>query len=462
MKQKIPSLLRLAALLDGLLLSYPVLAILELSLLGRLEAASSLLRLGIVLAGGALGGLVGWLLDRLKNPPVRAVVFLLAAAPAVAFCGTLLFLLEGTVFHWALATLCAVFYLLGIFFATQPFDGIIGTSFLSFAMVAYVLAAVIVWFCSAYFHMPCDSVPLIALFLFFILLYAILSNQSNIDRLMGRRHYDLSMLPAGMRRYNLLLICAGFVLVLLGLLFQRQILAVVQFGIRVAGSLLYIFVLLFQFITWMLNRPADPDRPLPKVDAAPVFGTAEESATTPFVNAVFQWAAVLLILLLLFSGRRQIWSACKKTASFIWRIFRKLFTRTDGQPGPRTADSVYFSDILEDLERIPEEKPSAGEGVSSLRVWRRRCLAFLGKPAHTASLREGYALILAWLRIHGAPLLPADTTLEILNKALARMPESPFSQVTESYNNIRYGEMPLREGDYESLQQTLRLLIQTK
>ena len=87
-------------------------------------------------------------------------------------------------------------------------------------MVAYFLAAVIVWFCNAYFGMDCDPVLLIVSFLIFILLYAIISNQSNIERLMGRRHYDLSMLPAGMRRYNLLLICAGFVLVVLGLFFQ--------------------------------------------------------------------------------------------------------------------------------------------------------------------------------------------------------------------------------------------------
>ena len=59
--------LRAAALLDGLLLSYPLLAILEVSLTGRLSAPLSLPRLGIVLLSGALGAFLGWLLDRMQS-----------------------------------------------------------------------------------------------------------------------------------------------------------------------------------------------------------------------------------------------------------------------------------------------------------------------------------------------------------------------------------------------------------
>ena len=77
-------------------------------------------------------------------------------------------------------------------------------------------------------------------------------------------------------------------------------------------------------------------------------------------------------------------------------------------------------------------------------------------------MRDGYLLILTWLRIHGAPLSPADTTLEILNKSLTRMPESPFSHVTERFNDAYYGELPLLDDDYESLAQTLRILMREK
>ena len=51
--------LRLSALLDSLLLSYPILAILEVSLTGQLVTASSLARLGILLLAGALGAFAG-------------------------------------------------------------------------------------------------------------------------------------------------------------------------------------------------------------------------------------------------------------------------------------------------------------------------------------------------------------------------------------------------------------------
>ena len=114
---------------------------------------------------------------------------------------------------------------------------------------------------------------------------------------MGRRHYDLSMLPAGMRRYNLLLICAGFVLVVLGLFFQTPIWYIVKFLLRVLTSFLYIFVLFFRFIIWLLARPAQPDKPLPQVSTLPVFGQAQEAASTPFINVLFQWLALLLVRL---------------------------------------------------------------------------------------------------------------------------------------------------------------------
>lgn len=86
--------LRAAALLDGLLLSYPVLAVLEIAFTDRLDTGSSLPRLGIILAAGILGALTGWLLERMKRPPVRAVMLLLAVLPAAAFGGVVFFLVE--------------------------------------------------------------------------------------------------------------------------------------------------------------------------------------------------------------------------------------------------------------------------------------------------------------------------------------------------------------------------------
>ena len=454
--------LRAASLLDGLLLSYPLLAILEVSLTGRLSAPLSLPRLGIVLLSGALGAFIGWLLDRMKNPPVRAITLLLAAAPAAGFTAGCWYLMEKNIFHLALAVLCLVFYVVGMYFATHPFDELIGTSFLSLTMVAYFLAAVIVWFCNAYFGMDCDPVLLIVSFLIFILLYAIISNQSNIERLMGRRHYDLSMLPAGMRRYNLLLICAGFVLVVLGLFFQTPIWYIVKFLLRVLTSFLYIFVLFFRFIIWLLARPAQPDKPLPQVSTLPVFGQAQEAASTPFINVLFQWLALLLILLFLFSLRRQIWATIQKIVSAVWRLLKALFSPPAGKGKSMSASYEYYVDTVEELEHSPGEEPAAAEGLPSLRIWQRRCRTFLENPPDNTFLPEGYGLILTWLRIHGAPLTPADTTLEILNKSLTRMPQSPFSRVTETYNTVYYGESPLRDDDCESLIQTLKILVQSR
>ena len=279
---------------------------------------------------------------------------------------------------------------------------------------------------------------------------------------MGRRHYDLSMLPAGMRRYNLLLICAGFVLVVLGLFFQAPIWYIVKFLLRVLTSFLYIFVLFFRFIIWLLVRPAQPDKPLPQVSTLPVFGQAQEAASTPFINVLFQWLALLLILLFLFSLRRQIWATIQKIVSAVWRLLKALFSRSVGKQKSASVSSEYYVDTVEDLERDTVETSASEEEIPTLRIWQRQCRDFLEAPRGNRSLRDGYLLILTWLRIHGAPLSPADTTLEILNKSLTRMPESPFSHVTERFNDAYYGELPLLDDDYESLARTLRILMREK
>ena len=461
MKKSVRLVLRLVSLLDYLLLSYPLLAIAEASISRRLTGAQSLTRLGLILAIGLLGGLVGGLLDRWSAPLPPILLLLLAAVPAAVFAAAFAFLAPWDLIHAVLLVLCLLFYGLGMFSVTKPFDEIVNTGFLSVGLVAYIVAEATLWFCAAYYGLPCDPMPLLGVFLVFILFYAIISNQSNIHRLMNRGHADLSMLPAGMLRYNLLLLLCGFGLILCGLFLQKPILVVIQFLGRLLLSILYFFVLFFRLWLWLLQSPADQATP-PSVGALPLFGSGEEHASTPYVNAVIQWVAVASIVLMVFLCRRWIWETVQNAWRKLVQLLKRLFSARSSRRRQTAVSSDYFSDTVEYLDRTPMPEKAESRPPSSLRIWRRKYREFLKRPAESRSLLDGYGLILFWLRIHGAALSPADTTLEILNKALTCMPQSPFAQVTEGYNQIRYGELPLREGDYDSLLQTLQILAQTK
>ena len=124
-------------------------------------------------------------------------------------------------------------------------------------------------------------------------------------------------------------------------------------------------------------------------------------------------------------------------------------------------DLYAVSDTIENLDRNDVAEEVSEEALSA-RSWRKACREFLKRSSSEENLKDGYRLILRWLILYGAPLAESDTTLEILNKALVRLPKSPFPQVTDGYNAVKYGESPLREGDWESLTATLRTLYNMK
>jgi len=461
--KRINFLLRFVSLVDLLLIAYPFVSIAEVAFTKQVEPVSSALRFLLVFGCGLLGVTVGLLLDMLKNPPMRIVVFAIAAVPMGLSVAAFLWLVPFSWLHLVLAVLMAVFYVLGMFFSTQSFDELVGSSFLIFGTISYLMGAVSLLICRAALKMDISIFLLTAVFLLFILLYAIISNQSNIERMMGRRSYDMAMLPAGMRRYNMILILSGFLLVVLGLVFKDRIGALLFAVLRLFVSLLAVFPMLYRLFLQLLQGGIIEDKPVAGEDTGGVLGTmpgGEESALTPLINLLFQWTALILLCLLLFSARHHIWNFLKKAFRVIAGFVSLLFTR-GGKVRTQAVSSEYFSDTIENLDRNDVAEEVSEEALSA-RSWRKACREFLKRSSSEENLKDGYRLILRWLILYGAPLAESDTTLEILNKALVRLPKSPFPQVTDGYNAVKYGESSLREGDWESLTATLKILYNMK
>lgn len=464
MKQ--PFYLRLFMLLDCFLLVYPFLALCHMSAEGAFSA-SSVFELLFIAASGFLGFGIAWMILRFFSGASRVLSLLMGLLAVVPVVLTSRFLFPQGALSWWIALFSVVAYFAGFFLLDYEFTQIVRAGFLVFGTVSYVVAALILWFCQIYYGLQSNTVPLIVSFLLFILLYALLGNQSNLERLMGRRRYDLSMLPAGMRKYNILLISVGFVVILPILLFQKEVGWLLGFLLQLFGYLLSVFLILWKGFLWLVNSGLEEDQPLPEVASPNLFkllqGESTEAAATPFINALIQWSVVLGLLLLLFFSRRHIWNAIL----FVWRGAVKCVKRLFQPRGKKTLQrqslpSLYFSDTIEDLARPSSDAQTDSPKDLSLREWKRQYHAFLALPVNEKSFRKGYGLILQWLRLHSIPLTLADTTLEILNKALVRLPQCPFSQTTDGYNVIEYAMSPLRQGDYASLLATLKVLSAVK
>lgn len=113
--KRINFLLRFVSLVDLLLIAYPFVSIAEVAFTKQVEPVSSALRFLLVFGCGLLGVTVGLLLDKLKNPPMRIVVFAIAAVPMGLYIAAYLYLAKPTLLHVVLAVLMVVLYLLGMF-----------------------------------------------------------------------------------------------------------------------------------------------------------------------------------------------------------------------------------------------------------------------------------------------------------------------------------------------------------
>ena len=401
----------------------------------------SLLETGSLLLPGGVGLLLGYGLAKTKFSTVKKnLVRFCVALPVAAATFAAFYALRTVWIGLAAAILAGAAYWVGYTLAFAPYGQILSGKRYIFLIGLYAAAILVAWL----LKLPTGAQGYTGLLLAGTAVYLAQANQSNIDWLMQRRRHPLSQLPEKIRRYNLLLV-GGVFLALLALFLLKDW---VIFLLGGAGELLRRG---FVFLLSLLQGDAQEPPPQEEEPSAPGGNEQlplEPGEANPVVQAVLSLAIAALFLFLVFYYRKELASLFRgiyrNLRDFVFRLLHRehAFQRVD-------ASSEYYVDSEETLLPAEYQEPKRRES-NGMRQWRKDYKNYCRMPAGPGKLRQGYGLVLTWLSLHKLPLLPADTTLEILEKSAQAIPQKELEPPTATYNALRYGE---REIPLESLSQ---------
>ena len=409
-------------------------------------AAVSLLETAAMIPPGGIGWLLGIGLGKTKLGLVKRnmirVAMMFPIAAVFFYC---CFSLRGLWVAVPAAVFSAVFYFMGYMLAYLSYDDIVsGKRYLVLAALygCAILAANLL-------GIPADVPVFILLFAAATVIYLVQANQSNIDYLMARRKHPLSQLPEKIRRYNLFL-TGGMVIFLFLLFLLKDWLAAALgwLGELLRKGIVYLLSLMDNKTEY--TPPSSGNQLPPELEQI----TQEASGSNPIAQAIFYIVVSIILVGVIIIYRKEILSAFLG----IYRRMKKLLSRILHRKyeAKRVVDdsSEYYIDIEEELLPFEDQSPRR-RLASPLRQWRKEVRRYEKMAGGEEKFRRGYALILKWLIIQKIPIRPADTTLEILDKAQASIPRQEFAPSTEAYNALRYGE---REFPPEKLSQVDSLL----
>ena len=381
------------------------------------------------------------------------MVLLIAGISFVAF------LFQG----WPWAAVCAVFHG-GIFFwGTVSFYREYKYMISSAAFVASIPCF---GFCIMFPFLaerPYNVTLSVTIFILLTALYGIIKNQINIDQHMEVRRHSKAQLPEKIRRYNTTLLVVPFVLLLLLFLLRKYLILAIGWIWKLFMNFFGLLRQAYDYIQKMIFRETKPFSSGLEEESyvsSTVVEPSEDTAFSPVWNVILWAGMIFLVIFLLVTYREYIAEAFRKVFRFFRNLFAKLFQSFDFIGGGGS-DSEYYSDSEETLNSHDIKAQRKPTNRQAVRQWKQDVKEFLRKDNSPEYFRDGYRLVLDWLRMKEIPILTCDTPNEIWEKSKDAISDDAFLQTTDGYNRLRYGELVCDITDLDSLRNTLKTL-QTK
>lgn len=457
---------------------FPLLLIVCLLRGANLDSYSGVLPLSYALLAycifsGYLGACTGWISEKIrqklpekseKKDRIKTLILsnaVLIPAFALLLAGLILFLPEN---HWLLLLLFATGILYSLisgqklhfkkyyeFFSGKRMGFAVGFNVAAELLLLWIFRAETA-------AAGVYTVHLFWVFFAYIIIYCVTRNQSNIDKMMERRHHKLEHLPNKMRYYSLWLTVILFAVILLVFLFRGFFAEIFgRFFSAIGAGLLYV---IRKLLLRMLGEETN-EQQMGFQEQDPSMGLKDAFAddnTNPLWDYLFYPLVFLAIITLLIVYRKSIAEAFARLWAKAVTLARKIFLNSQIVQRVQVGESEYYFDAVETLD--PDSIAISNEkNTFRLKDWKKLYRKFKAMAPGKEKFRYGYALSLEWLRMHQVPLENSDTCVEIYHKSTAVFPEEQFGIISECYDHIRYGDEPVQLSAVETLCDVLDSLV---
>lgn len=271
-------------------------------------------------------------------------------------------------------------------------------------------------------------------------IYIFLRNKRNIDEMMEKRNYNKKYLPDNVKKSNT--IFAAMFCILTGIVILARN--------GLSAAFIYILNLLKTFISKILSNThdAEPEKILPESPPEPVEIPAGEEPVGGGHLIYYIIIALVILFLAVF-----IISNYDLIIDFIADLFissrkkiKKFITNETGSVSQK--EETGFSDSLEEIENMHVGNK---RDLSSARKWKKAYSSFRSMKNGNEKYRLGYKLMLELLSLSGTKINASDTP----DERAAQINENSFSDVTETYDNVRYGNKECSQSEIDRINDTL-------
>ncbi|MDE6733707.1 MAG: DUF4129 domain-containing protein, partial [Oscillospiraceae bacterium] len=268
-----------------------------------------------------------------------------------------------------------------------------------------------------------------------ILIFVVIANQANIDKCTKQRDAGKAALPRGLRRYNATLVIAVFALSLGLFIFAEPLGQIIVTAIVAIIGAVMLFVEFLGKIFTSSNESAEQTH-----------GGESHLTTIPTRFGIssddfFIALVVIVAVIMIIAFRKQIWSAFK-------RAFAAAFKNRD-----KRFDTPYVDEISTSRQNVKKRAAKKAE--------RELAKKYARETSPALRYRLGYALFLARLRRTENPPAPSDTT-EIHREKGERSFKADLSELSKTYDKVRYGDAVPTADELEAQAEIIRSLSSKK
>lgn len=298
-----------------------------------------------------------------------------------------------------------------------------------------------------FFNQEMSMMPIVWILVGNTLLYMIAHNLQALTKMLSSGREHKQKVPQEIRQSNfriMTILCLFGVAILLLCLPLTDVL-------HWLGR--WIYTGLWYLLHWLFNSNGSTTETVRPETVVQQMETVEKNTVADWVWLAIEIAVIVGVLVLVVWKKREIWHAVQN----LWQELRRWIAdkwhyKSEMLPEETGAYCDYVEDLL-----IQEDTHTIQAFMMTRHRWNRIYRRYLRMPQDAARYRLGYALALE--RLPEETVHASDSTGEILkNLQKCGLAEPYWSNITQKYDAVRYGETKPSADDFAALDTVLREL----